>query len=49
MAAKEIRFHQEAREKILQGVNTLANAVRVTLGGTDANQLGRVLTDAATR
>src|SRR5262252_5437109 len=37
MAAKEIRFHQDAREKILQGVNALANAVRVTLGPKGRN------------
>ncbi len=32
MAAKEIRFDQDARSKLLSGVNQLANAVRVTLG-----------------
>src|ERR1700719_1195088 len=32
MAAKIIRFSQEAREKILRGVNVLADAVTVTLG-----------------
>jgi chaperonin GroEL len=37
MAAKEIRFHEEAREKILHGVNTLAHAVRVTLGPKGRN------------
>jgi len=37
MAAKEIRFHQDAREKILHGVNALANAVRVTLGPKGRN------------
>ena len=37
MAAKEIRFHQDARENILHGVNTLANAVRVTLGPKGRN------------
>jgi chaperonin GroEL len=37
MAAKEIRFRQDAREKILHGVNTLANAVRVTLGPKGRN------------
>ncbi|MCK4264982.1 chaperonin GroEL [Candidatus Babeliales bacterium] len=30
--AKEIKFGQDARAKILEGVNTLANAVKVTLG-----------------
>jgi chaperonin GroEL len=39
MAAKEIRFHQDARERILAGVNTLANAVRVTLGPKGRNVL----------
>jgi chaperonin GroEL len=37
MAAKEIRFHQDARENILHGVSTLANAVRVTLGPKGRN------------
>ena len=30
--AKEVRFSKDAREAMLHGVNTLANAVRVTLG-----------------
>ena len=29
--AKEVRFSKDARESMLRGVNTLANAVRVTL------------------
>ena len=37
MAAKEIIFDQQARESILHGVNTLANAVRVTLGPRGRN------------
>src|SRR3989338_1331396 len=37
MPAKEILFNQEAREKILRGVNTLANAVKVTLGPKGRN------------
>jgi chaperonin GroEL len=37
MAAKEIRFDQEARSKLLSGVNQLANAVRVTLGPKGRN------------
>ena len=37
MPAKEIRFDQEARAKLLTGVNTLANAVRVTLGPKGRN------------
>jgi chaperonin GroEL len=32
MAAKEVRFSQDARAKMLAGVNVLANAVKVTLG-----------------
>jgi chaperonin GroEL len=32
VAAKELKFSEEARNAILQGVNTLANVVRVTLG-----------------
>ncbi len=35
--AKEIKFDQEARAKILKGVNGLANAVRVTLGPKGRN------------
>src|ERR1700741_3867335 len=37
MAAKEIRFHQDARAKMLAGVNALANAVKVTLGPRGCN------------
>jgi len=37
MAAKEIRFDQEARAKLLSGVDQLANAVRVTLGPKGRN------------
>ena len=32
MAAKEVRFSDDARAKMLAGVNVLANAVKVTLG-----------------
>jgi len=35
--AKEIIFNQDAREKILKGVNTLSNAVKVTLGPKGRN------------
>ena len=35
--AKEIKFDQAAREKILKGVNTLADAVKVTLGPKGRN------------
>ena len=32
MAAKDVQFGNEVRQKMVSGVNTLANAVRVTLG-----------------
>ena len=32
MAAKKVLFDTEAREKLKKGVDTLANAVKVTLG-----------------
>lgn len=35
--AKDFKFSNEAREKVLSGVNTLANAVRVTLGPRGRN------------
>ena len=35
--AKELKFREEARSAMLQGVNTLANAVRVTLGPKGRN------------
>ena len=35
--AKEVRFSKDARESMLRGVNTLANAVRVTLGPKGRN------------
>ncbi|MCK9463875.1 MAG: chaperonin GroEL, partial [Proteobacteria bacterium] len=37
MAAKQIIFEQSARNHILKGVNTLANAVKVTLGPKGRN------------
>jgi chaperonin GroEL len=37
MNAKVVRFHEDARERMLQGVNVLANAVRVTLGPKGRN------------
>ncbi len=37
MAAKVVRFSQDAREKILRGVNVLADAVTVTLGPKGRN------------
>ena len=37
MAAKEVKFGSEARTKMLEGVDTLANAVKVTLGPKGRN------------
>src|SRR6188508_3445779 len=37
MAAKEVKFAAEARERMLQGVDILANAVKVTLGPKGRN------------
>ena len=37
MAAKDVRFSADAREKILRGVDILANAVKVTLGPKGRN------------
>ena len=37
MAAKEVRFSVEARDKMLRGIDILANAVRVTLGPKGRN------------
>ena len=37
MAAKEVKFGDEARRGILAGVNVLANAVKVTLGPKGRN------------
>ena len=37
MAAKDVKFGREAREGILNGVDTLANAVKVTLGPKGRN------------
>jgi chaperonin GroEL len=39
MTAKEIRFDHGARERLLRGVETLAHAVRVTLGPKGRNVL----------
>ncbi|MCH9631079.1 MAG: 60 kDa chaperonin 1 [Chlamydiia bacterium] len=37
MSAKDIKFKEEARQKILKGVQTLASAVKVTLGPKGRN------------
>jgi len=41
MAAKLVKFSQEARDKILRGVNVLADAVTVTLGPRVATSSSR--------
>src|SRR5499426_596200 len=37
MAAKDVKFHEHARNKIVAGVNVLADAVKVTLGPKGRN------------
>ncbi|NBZ88327.1 chaperonin GroEL [Stagnihabitans tardus] len=37
MAAKDVRFNTDARDRILRGVNVLADAVKVTLGPKGRN------------
>jgi chaperonin GroEL len=37
MAAKDVKFHGDARERLLRGVDILANAVKVTLGPKGRN------------
>ncbi len=37
MAAKEVKFSDDARQKMMKGVNVLANAVKVTLGPKGRN------------
>jgi len=37
MAAKEVKFSDDARTRMVRGVNVLANAVRVTLGPKGRN------------
>ena len=37
MAAKEVKFSDEARQRMVRGVNVLANAVKVTLGPKGRN------------
>ena len=37
MAAKDVKFSSDARDKMLHGVDVLANAVKVTLGPKGRN------------
>jgi len=41
MAAKMVAFDVSAREKLLKGVDVLANAVKVTLGPRGRNVLSK--------
>ncbi len=37
MASKDVRFSTDARDKMLRGIDILANAVKVTLGPKGRN------------
>ena len=37
MSAKDVKFSQDARDRMLRGVDLLANAVKVTLGPKGRN------------
>ena len=37
MGAKQVKFHGDARDRMLKGVNILADAVKVTLGPKGRN------------
>ena len=37
MSAKEVRFGDDARVRMVRGINVLANAVKVTLGPKGRN------------
>jgi len=37
MTAKEVKFSVDARDRMLRGIDTLAHAVRVTLGPKGRN------------
>jgi chaperonin GroEL len=41
MAAKDVKFSVEARDRMLRGIDILANAVRVTLGPKGRNVVRR--------
>ena len=47
MSAKEIHYSGDARERMLRGVDKLANAVRVTLGPKGRNVCLLYTSDAA--
>jgi len=37
MSAKDVRFHEDARSRMVRGINSLADAVKVTLGPRGRN------------
>jgi len=37
MAAKDVKFSADARERMMRGVDVLANAVKITLGPKGRN------------
>ena len=37
MSAKDVKFSTDSRDRMLRGINTLANAVKVTLGPKGRN------------
>ena len=37
MSAKDVKFGTDSRDRMLKGINTLANAVKVTLGPKGRN------------
>ncbi|MDX1604771.1 MAG: TCP-1/cpn60 chaperonin family protein, partial [Candidatus Competibacterales bacterium] len=39
MSAKDVKFSEDARTRMVRGLNTLANAVKVTLGPRGRNVL----------
>lgn len=43
MAAKDVKFGNDARVKMLRGVNVLADAVKVTLGPKGRNVVRQIL------
>ena len=49
MAAKELRFSEDARKRMLSGVNVLANAVRITLGPKGRNVVCLLYTSPSPR
>jgi chaperonin GroEL len=37
MTAKDVRFHEDARTRMVHGLNILADAVKITLGPRGRN------------